>query len=261
MSNTQNRPLSPFRSFLPFFIFLIFLSLSPVFSQEEIDAKEIINRVDQLLRGDSSHGTVEMKVVTKRWKRTLSLEIWSEGTEKALIRILKPKKEEGTATLKVGADIWNYLPKIDRTIRVPSSMMMGAWMGSHFTNDDLVKESQLVRDYDVELTFKGERDSVPVYEFTLTPHPDAPVVWGSMEYRVRSDDLMPIWAKYYDEKGTLKRNMTFHDFKKMGGRVVPTLMKLVPAEKPEEYTQMLYHSLEFNIEIPNRMFSLSSLRR
>ena len=115
----------------------------------DIDAKAIIDRTDRLLRGESSHGTVEMKVTTRRWKRTLVLDIWSEGTDKALIRILEPRKEKGTATLRVGSQIWNYLPKIDRTIRVPSSMMMGAWMGSHFTNDDLVKESRLIRDYEI----------------------------------------------------------------------------------------------------------------
>ena len=124
----------------------------------EVDAKEIMDRVDRLLRGDSPHGTVEMTVTTRRWKRTLVLDMWSEGLDKVLIRILKPRKEEGTATLKVGSQIWNYLPKIDRTIRIPTSMMMGSWLGSHFTNDDLVKESRLIRDYEIKMEFTGDRE-------------------------------------------------------------------------------------------------------
>lgn len=227
----------------------------------DVDGKEIIDRVDRMLRGDSSHGKVEMKVVTKRWERTLEMEIWSQGTEKALIRILAPKKEEGTATLKVESDIWNYLPKIDRTIRIPSSMMMGSWMGSHFTNDDLVKDSRLIHDYRIELTYDGDREGTKVWEFALYPNPDAAVVWGKIAYQVRQEDLMPLWARYYGEDGQLRRTMTFHEFRKMGGRVVPAIMKLVPEDSPNEYTQMEYKSLEFNIDIPERTFSLAGLRR
>lgn len=235
---------------------------APCLSQiEDIDPRAIIDRADRILRGDSSHGQVEMTVITKRWKRTLELEIWSEGTDKALIQILQPKKEAGTVTLKVKNDIWNYLPKIDRTIRVPSSMMMGAWMGSHFTNDDLVKGSRLIRDYDIELTFQGEREGTPVYELVLTPRPQAPVVWGRILYRIRRADLMPLWARYYDEDGELKRILSFEEFKTMGQRVIPSVLKLVPADKPEEYTQMTYRWIEFDLPIPDRTFSLSALRR
>ncbi len=228
---------------------------------QQESAKEIIDRIDRLMRGDSSHGQVEMTVVTRRWKRTLVLDIWSEGTEKALIRILKPKKEEGTVTLKVESEIWNYLPKIDRTIRVPTSMMMGSWMGSHFTNDDLVKESQLVRDYQIGISFEGERDGLKVYELTLHPLPEAPVVWGKIVYQVDKEQLLPRWTRYYGEDGELKRIMTFHDIREMGGRLIPSRMKLVPANKQGEYTEMIYHQLEFDMAIPERTFSLSALRR
>ncbi len=242
------------------FIFGIFQG-SPDSAAPGVDAKEIMDRVDRLLRGDSSHGTVEMTVVNRRWSRSLALEIWSEGTEKALIRILRPKKEEGTATLKVGSNMWNYLPKIDRTIRVPTSMMMGSWMGSHFTNDDLVKESRLITDYDISISFQGERDGLPVYEFLLLPKPEAPVVWGKITFRVRSDNLMPIWSRYFDESGELKRTLTFHDFQEMGGRLIPARMRLEPADEEGEYTEMIYEKLEFDLAIPRGTFSLSSLRR
>ncbi len=245
-------------------LFLMGGSIGPLFAQvglSQLSPAEIIDKVDQMLRGDSSRGRVEMSVVTRRWERNVTMEIWSEGTEKALIKVLQPKKEAGTATLKVGSDIWNYLPKIDRTIRVPTSMMMASWMGSHFTNDDLVKESRLIRDYEIEISFEGEREGVEVYEFLLTPHPKAPVVWGKMLYQVRKKDLMPIWAEYYDENEELKRTLTFSEYREMGGRLVPTKSRIVPQDKPEEYTEMIYHELRFDIPIPQGTFSLSSLRR
>lgn len=226
-----------------------------------LQATEIIDRVDRLLRGDSSYGVAEMSIVTRRWRRTKTFEIWSEGTERALIRILNPKKEEGVATLRSGSDMWNYLPKIDRTIRIPTSMMMASWMGSHFTNDDLVKESSLIRDYDVAIMYEGEREGVAVYEFTLTPLPDAPVVWGRLEYQVRKNDLMPVWARYYDEDGELKRTLVFSNFRILGGRLVPTEMRFMPQNKPEEHTQITYRELKFDIRLPKDLFSLASLRK
>jgi len=245
-------------------LFLMGGSIGPLSAQvdsSQLSPAEIIDKVDQMLRGDSSQGRVEMVVVTRRWKRNVTMEIWSEGTEKALIRVLQPKKEAGTVTLKVGSDIWNYLPKIDRTIRVPTSMMMASWMGSHFTNDDLVKESRLIRDYEIEISYEGEREGVEVYEFLLTPHPKAPVVWGKMLYQVRKKDLMPVWAEYYNENGELKRTLTFSEYREMGGRLVPTKSRIVPQDKPEEYTEMIYHELRFDVPIPQGTFSLASLRR
>ena len=226
-----------------------------------IDAAAIVDRVDQLLRGDSSEGEMTMAVVTRRWTRTLTLSVWSEGTEKALIKVTAPAKEAGTATLKTGGEIWNYLPKIDRTIRVPTSMMMASWMGSHFTNDDLVKESRLVRDYDIAVAFAGARDGVDVWEFTLTPRPQAAVVWGRVTLEVRQKDLMPTWARYYGEDGEHRRTVTFGAFKVMGGRLVPTTMTVVPADKPDESTIITYQRLAFDVRLPPDTFSLAALKR
>jgi outer membrane lipoprotein-sorting protein len=223
--------------------------------------REIIDRVDRILRGESSRGMATMEVVTEHWERSMTLELWSLGTEYSLVRVTAPAKEAGTATLKSGQDIWNYLPKVDRTIKIPASMMMGSWMGSHFTNDDLVKESRLVDDYEIVTSFEGEREEQEVWEFTLTPRPDAPVVWGRIEYQVRQSDLMPMWARYYDEDGELVRTMTFSDFRQVGGRLVPTRMDLHPAEDPDERTTVLYEELAFDVDIDESFFSLQSLKR
>lgn len=220
----------------------------------------IMDRVDRILRGESSHGTATMEVVTEHWERSLTMEIWSLSTEYSLVRITAPRKEAGAATLKAGDDIWNYLPRVDRTIKIPASLMMGSWMGSHFTNDDLVKESRLIEDYDIAIGFEGARDGVEVWEFMLSPKPEAPVVWGRITYQVRKTDLMPLWARYYDEDGDLTRTLTFGEFETMGGRLVPTLMEMRPEDKPGERTRVRYRDLEFDIDIDSSFFSLRTLR-
>jgi outer membrane lipoprotein-sorting protein len=232
----------------------------PTLARGQESARDIIDRVDRIMRGESSHAIATMDVVTANWERSITMEIWSLGTEYALIRITAPLKEAGTATLKAGDDIWNYLPRVDRSIKIPASLMMGSWMGSHFTNDDLVKESRLVEDYDIEIEFEGERDGVAVWEFRLTPKPEAAVVWGRIVYQVRKADLMPTWARYYDEDGTLVRVLTFSDYRVMGGRLIPSMMDMVPQDKPTERTSIRYSEIEFNIDIDRSFFSLRSLR-
>jgi outer membrane lipoprotein-sorting protein len=223
--------------------------------------REIIDEIDRILRGDSSHGVATMQVVTEHWERSVTMEVWSLGTDYSLVRVTAPAREAGTATLKAKDDIWNYLPKVDRTIKIPAAMMMGSWMGSHFTNDDLVKESRLVEDYDIELAYEGEREGDEVWEFRLTPKPEAPVVWGRIEYRVRKRDKMPLWARYYDEDGRLARTLAFGDFRRMGERLVPAAMKMVPEDEPGESTSVQYESLDFDVELDSSFFSLQALKR
>jgi outer membrane lipoprotein-sorting protein len=233
---------------------------APALAQGQESARDIIDRVDRIMRGESSYGVATMEVVTENWERSMTMEVWSLGTDYSLIRITAPNKEAGTATLKAGDDIWNYLPRVDRSIKIPASLMMGAWMGSHFTNDDLVKESRLIEDYDIEIEFEGDRDGAEVWEFVLTPKPEAAVVWGRITYEVRKDDLMPKWARYYDEDGALVRTMTFSDYRVMGGRLVPAAMDMIPEDKPGERTSVRYSEIEFDIDIDESFFSLRALR-
>ena len=233
-------------------------SVSP--AQGQTDPLDIIERIDRLLRGDSSRALATMEVVTEHWERQMTMEMWSLGTEYSLVRLRAPAKDAGTATLMAGDDIWNYLPKVDRSIKIPSSMMGGAWMGSHFTNDDLVQESQMVDVYDVEVSFDGERDRLMVWELRLTPKPEAAVVWGHLEFLVRQDDYAPLWAKYYDEDGELARTMEYSEYSEFGGRLVPAVMDMRPADKPGERTTIRYDELEFDIDIDPSFFSLRNLQ-
>ncbi|MBI3303291.1 MAG: outer membrane lipoprotein-sorting protein [Deltaproteobacteria bacterium] len=228
---------------------------------EDQRAREIVDQVDRLLRGTSSIGTVTMQISTANWQRTLAMQIWSLGTENALIRVTKPEKEAGTATLKVANNIWHYLPKVNRTIKIPTSMMMASWMGSHFTNDDLVKDSRLIRDYFIALSFEGERNGIAVYEFTLTPKPDAAVVWGKIVLEVRQADLMPTRERYENESGIAVRELTFSEYKMMGSRLIPTQMVMRPMDKPGEQTVIVYDDLAFDVPISEDTFSLRNLER
>ena len=243
-------------------LLLLLGATSPAVSvTDEQRVYEIVDQVDQLLRGDSSQGTITMQIVTENWQRSLTMQVWSQGTENSLVRIEKPRKEAGMATLKVGNNIWNYLPKVSRTIKIPTSMMMASWMGSHFTNDDLVRESSMSRDYFITISYEGERNGISVYEFALIPKPDAAVVWGKLELEVRQDDLMPTWHRYYDEDGTLIRELTFSEYTLMGGRRVPTRLVMQPYDKPGEQTVIIYDDLAFDVPIQADTFSLRNLER
>lgn len=229
--------------------------------KQHLTARQMLDKVDDLYRGQSSYGKMTMKVVTSHWTREMKIEGWSKGKQKSLMRILSPSKEKGTATLKSGNNIWNYLPKVNRVIKVPSSMMGRSWMGSHFTNDDLVKESRMADDYDFEITFEGKRDGVDVVDITCKPKPNAAVVWGEVVVTVRTSDMQPLKVLYYDEDMQLARTMTFSDIKQMGGRRIPTVMKMVPADKPDEYTMFRYDEIKFDLQLKDNLFSLRSLQR
>ncbi len=236
------------------------VALAPAVPAQAPSAREIIDRVDRMLRGNSSRGDVVMEIATEHWQRSLEMRVWSLGTEYALVRVTAPPREAGTATLKVNQEVWNYLPRVDRTIKVPPSLMMGSWMGSHFTNDDLVKESRVIDDYDIAIAFEGERQGVAVWEFSLTPKPTAAVVWGRIVQQVRKADLMPTWARYSDERGTLVRTMTFTDFRTLGGRLLPTVMTVRPEDKPAERTVIRYRDLAFDVPLTPAFFSLRNLQ-
>jgi len=234
-----------------------FFSPLPTHAQS---AREIIDQVDQLMRGESSIARITMDIRTENWDRSLTLRAWSLGSDYSLIRVEAPQREAGTATLMADQEVWNYLPRVDRTLKLPSSMMAGSWMGSHFTNDDLVKESRLVDDYEIELEFEGERDGTEVWEFVLTPLPEAPVVWGKIRWQVTKENLLPTWTRYYDESDELIRTMTFSENRVMGSRLVPTVMTIQPADKPGESTVIRYHELDFDVDLDEDYFSLRNLR-
>lgn len=234
---------------------------SPVSLAASDRVSALLAEIDDLWRGQSSHAMTTMQVKTEHYTRTMQMEAWSQGKEKTLVRVIEPLREKGTATLKSGNNIYTYLPKTDRTIKLSSGMMMGSWMGSHLTNDDLVKEARLEDDYEAEISFEGQRDGQKIIEFTLIPRPDAAVVWGKLTLVIDGDSHNPIVEYYFDEDMQLARTIRFSDLKQLAGRLRPSVMTVIPADKPGEFTEFVYQSLELDVELSERLFSLASLKR
>jgi len=222
-----------------------------------LDAEEIVRRIETQYTGKTSYATARMHIVTEHWSRELSMESWSEGRDKFLTRILSPKKEEGTATLKIDDDIWNYLPKIDRLMKIPSSLMGDGWMGSHLTNDDLVKEDKIEELYSLTVE-KADGNSATIVGI---PKPDAAVVWGKIEYQADIEKMIPIQILYYDEDNILVRTILFDTIKQISGRWIPMRMVVKPEDAPDELTEFIYDNLEFDVALEKNKFSIQSLRR
>lgn len=256
----------------------IFLSLflsSLSLLANAMDSSTLIKHMDELWRGDTSKANMSMTVKTKRYERTMTMDSWARGSDFSLVLIRKPIKDKNIATLKVKENIWNYLPKINRVTKVPSSMMSGSWMGSHFTNDDLVKDSSFEVDYDSHISFEGEKEGQAVYELTSIPKPDAPVVWGKVVNIIAQDKLIPIKTLYYGEpiqahtdntshediQYELVRTMSFSDIKHIQNRWIPLKLLLTPEDKPNESTEIHYNDITFGIDLPESFFSLQSLQR
>jgi outer membrane lipoprotein-sorting protein len=177
--------------------------------------------------------------------------------EKTLVAILSPKKEKGIATLRIGTEMWNYFPRINKVMKVPPSMMMGAWMGSDFTNDDVVKESSLTRDYSCAFEDSGRDD---VYRIALAPREDTPTVWGKIVFTVRRKDLIPLEEVFYDEDGEPIRTMAFRDEKMLGGRFLPAVLEMVPLNKKGHKTVIRYLDARFDADLEADVFTLRRLR-
>ena len=221
--------------------------------------KEVTNKLDDLYRSKSSHSIVTMTVINDRGTRKLTMEQWTIGKDDALILIRKPAREAGTATLKTKEGLWNYAPRADRLIRVPTGLLSDAWMGSHFSNDDLIRETSYEVDYKTSLSWIEDGGKTFLVA-TMTPRPKAPVIYDKIEFRLLPDSWTPVRADYYD-RGKLMRQMVFEDLRDIDGRIMPMLMTLLPKDKPGEKTEMRYESVEFDIKVKKDLFTKRGLRQ
>ena len=242
-------------------LLILCLGLAPLArAAEPLSPQQIITRTENLLRGvRSSQGEMEMTVLKKTWTRTLRFRYWEKGRDRTLILIIAPPREKGVATLKIKSEIWNYLPAIERIIKIPPSMMGNSWMGSHFTNDDLVRESSISRDYTA--AFRNAPESKDAYALTLTPKPDAAVVWARIDIDIDRKSFTPLKAVYYNDRGEAVRTLTYTDHRRVGDRVFPFRWILVPHNKPGERTEMRVLNIAFDVPIDDRLFTLRALKR
>ncbi len=236
------------------------ISISQVYSQS-LTAKEIIQKADEKNRGTSSKGTMSMTIVRPKWERTIVMKNWSKGDDNFMIYITEPAKEKGQVFLKVGKEMWNYVPTISRMIKIPPSMMMQSWMGSDFTNDDLVKQSSIVVDYEHKLLGEDVLRDKNCYKIELIPHPDAPVVWGKIISWITVDGYNLWKNEYYDEDGYLQNIENGYDIKKMGDRTIPTKFEMIPADEEGKKTVMQIIEVEYNIDINDNFFSKQNMKK
>lgn len=239
--------------------FVFFLLINTFnFSQT---AREIIKKSEDIIKGESAHGVTEMTIVTPDYIRTLKMESWWVGNEKALIVIKAPNKEKGNKTLKIGNEMWNYLKTTETTIKIPPSMMLQSWNGSDFTNDDLARESSMIDDYEHKILLEEKINDELCWKIELTPKPNAPVVWGKIYYWVRKADYLPAVVQYFDEKGKMIRYMVFSDIKNFGKYKLPSQWTMYNKIEEGRHTTYKILEMEFNINIPDKIFSFQELEK
>lgn len=242
---------------LPFLAFLL-LTAGSVYSQS---AEEIINKMEEVMRGESSYAEMTMTIERPRYKREMSMKAWALGEDFSLILITEPARDRGTTFLKRENEIWNYVPNIDRTIKMPPSMMSQSWMGSDFTNDDLVRESSTLEDYEHSILRKETLDGRETWVLELIPKPESAIVWGKVLIWVDREHYIMLKEENYSQRGELANTLNFTEIEEMDGRVFPTRIILTPADKPDQRTVMKYNTLEFDIDIDPGFFTQQNMRR
>jgi outer membrane lipoprotein-sorting protein len=223
------------------------------------DAEDLLGRYDDLYDSSGTTASVEVTITTPTKTRTLKMRFWAQGDDKALMIIDAPPRDAGTATLKVGHNLWNYLPKISRTIRVPPSLMMGSWMGSDLTNDDIIRDASYRDDYEPEHVV-WSRDPAG-WEVRMTARPEAVGLWSAVEMVFEPKTYLPVLARFYDRRGRLSRTMVFDEVKTLGGRRVPTHIVIIPEQEKGRKTEFRYLDATFDANVPDDTFSLSRLER
>ena len=241
------------------FIFSLLVLVSSLVSAQDI--KEIIRKSDEKFRGTSSTGSFSMTIERPTWSRTISMKSWALGTEYSLIYVTTPAKEKGQVFLKRQNEMWNWVPSIERMVKIPPSMMMQSWMGSDFTNDDLVRESSIVKDYTHKLLREETIDTYLCYKVELIPLEDAPVVWGKVLMWVSKKDYLWLKAEFYDEDGILVNTEILSDVKKMDDRVIPCRMEMIPADKKGQKTIMIFENTDFDVPLKEDFFSIQNMKK
>lgn len=224
-------------------------------------ALEIVKKSDDKMQGNSNKSEMKMTIIRPDWKREITMKGWALGRDYSLILITGPARDKGQAFLKRKNEMWNWQPSIDRTIKLPPSMMLQSWMGSDFTNDDLVKESSIVEDYTHTLKGDSVINGMPVYKIEMIAKPDAPVVWGKVIAFIDKKEYNQLLVRYYDEEDILINTLVLSDIKTIGGRVLPTKLEMIPADNPRQKTVITYMNLEFDIGLKEDFFSLQNMKR
>ena len=224
-------------------------------------ATEVVAKADQVMRGKSSIADMTIQIVRPSWSREMKMKTWSRGTEQSAVLITAPAKDAGTVFLKRDKEVWNWVPAIERTIKMPPSMMSQSWMGTDFTNDDLVKEFSVVNDYTHKFVGEETIAGRSCWIVEMTPKPDAAVVWGKVKVWIDKKDHLQLKVENYDEDGYLVNSMLAYDIKNLGGRMIPSRMEMIPADEPGNKTVMIYNNIQFDVAIDQEVFTVDYMKR
>lgn len=236
--------------------------LSTLLMAQQPNATEIVKRADDKMRGEkSSFSTMSMKIVRPTWERTISFKSWGKGTELSLVYITGPARDKGQSFLKVNNEMWSWNPSINRTIKLPTSMLSQGWMGSDFTNDDLLNQRSIVVDYIHEIIGEEIVSGEPCHKISMKPKPDAPVVWGMITMWISKKDDLILKTEYFDEDQYLVKSEIGKDLKVMDGRLMPTTFELIPADDEGNMTIVTITEIKFNIPIEDSFFSQQNMQR
>ncbi len=240
-------------------IFILAVGVASIKAQE-LTAKEIVQKANDKVNGKTSKGIMKMTIVRPDWSREVEMKLWSKGTDYYIIYITAPVKDKGQVFLKRLNEMWNWMPTISRMIKIPPSMMGQSWMGSDFTNDDLVKMNSIVDDYDHSILGSEEVGGYDCYKIQLIPKPEAAVVWGKIIMWISKKEFYEMKAEYFDEDGNVVNKMTASDIKQFGDRTLPAKMVMVPVDKPGNKTIMETIEMEFNAPIDDGFFSQQNMK-
>jgi outer membrane lipoprotein-sorting protein len=245
---------------ISFFLLSALIFSSEVLAQS-LTATEIVRKADEKFNGEkSSIMVMSMTIIRPTWQRTVDFRNWSLGKDYALTLITAPAKDQGQTFLKRSREMWSWNPAINRLIKLPPSMMSQGWMGSDYTNDDILKESSVVNDYTHEIAGEEKIDGYDCYKITMTPKEDAAVIWGRQVRWIEKKEFLVLRAELYDEDGVLVRTETGSDIKKMDGRVIQTRMELLPAEDPGNKTVITIKDIKFNVPLQESFFSQQNMK-
>jgi len=245
------------KNILSIFVFLILLPCI-FFAQ---DAKSIVKKADEKAKGNTSVSLISIQTIRPNWKREMTVKAWTKGNDLTMILVLTPAKEKGVVFLKKKKEVWNWVPSIERNIKMPPSMMNQSWMGTDFTNDDLVKEASILEDYNHTFLEDVEIEGRDCYKIQLIPKPKSAVVWGKVILCIDKKDYMMLHAEYFDEDGKLINTMHCSDIKMLGGRLLPAKMEMIPADKKGNKTILTYKSLVFDTPIADQFFSTQNITK
>jgi outer membrane lipoprotein-sorting protein len=239
---------------------LLFLLAMPALGQaEDRDGKAIVRDAINHWRGLSSYTDMTMVIHRPDWERSMTMHAWTKGDKQTLVRVVEPKKDRGNGTLTDDKKMWSYSPKVNRVIKIPSSMMGQGWMGSDFSNKDIARADDIVDEYAHTILKIEEIAGVTIYDIQSIPNEDAAAVWGSELLRIREDHVV-LQHAFYDQDGELVKILKTMEVAEMGGRVIAKRQRMNKADEPDEWTEIQVNEVEYELELKDSLFTLSNLR-